>query len=153
MYAFHYVHDKSSVDPKVRSIVTKVSEFDYKNLKEIARGKKLSLSGLLREALWHYQKKQERIRISATRNTRVKIARLKGSHSQGSWKRLVKDFGGVCARCAHPDRPVTKDHIIPLWSGGSDDISNLQPLCMECNVKNPAGMNWRKKRGIRDENY
>jgi len=41
----------------------------------------------------------------------------------------------VCGRRFEPGvRGLQADHRVPLKRGGSDDISNWQPLCVECNV-------------------
>lgn len=34
-----------------------------------------------------------------------------------------------------PTTKLTIDHIIPLATGGSNDMSNLQTLCQRCNQK------------------
>lgn len=42
-----------------------------------------------------------------------------------------------CQSCGKSDREakLNIDHIIPLATGGSNDISNLQTLCRTCNQK------------------
>lgn len=85
------------------------------------------------------------------RNERAKVrsARLKtngGTHTAAQWRALLAATPRCpdCGRLWHeislrPDsryRTVwTKDHIIPVTAGGSDDISNIRPLCYECNFK------------------
>lgn len=39
---------------------------------------------------------------------------------------------GRCMRCGRTER-LSVDHIIPVKRGGSDDLSNLQCLCLFCN--------------------
>ncbi|BAZ06825.1 HNH endonuclease [Calothrix sp. NIES-3974] len=42
-----------------------------------------------------------------------------------------------CQSCGQqsPQTNLTIDHIIPLFQGGTNDISNLQTLCLTCNVR------------------
>lgn len=44
---------------------------------------------------------------------------------------------GVCAYCGTTES-ITVDHIRPICAGGTDDRSNLQPLCRPCNTQKGA---------------
>ena len=45
--------------------------------------------------------------------------------------------------CTEDYFPITIDHIIPKSKGGKDHISNLRPMCYECN----------RKRGSKDDDH
>lgn len=56
-----------------------------------------------------------------------------GEHfSLGEWERLVEACGNRCLGCGASGE-LTVDHITPLSLGGSNRISNIQPLCETCN--------------------
>lgn len=79
------------------------------------------------------------------RNIRLRAARAKGSHAEAGWMALVAAFGCRCVMCGTPMEysEVQKDHIIPIYQGGSDGIENLQPLCRPCNTsKGPDTFDW-----------
>lgn len=70
-----------------------------------------------------------------------RIYRIKvngGHHTQADWVRLKYRFNYRCVKCQQRDPNLTKDHIIPLSRGGTDDISNIQPLCRSCNSSKGA---------------
>jgi HNH endonuclease len=64
-----------------------------------------------------------------------------GSHTEREWTELVLAWGSRCFYCARPVQikpelladELTKDHLIPLSRGGSDDIGNIVPACFHCN--------------------
>lgn len=82
---------------------------------------------------------------SQIRKIRLAAARAKGTHTPAQWLGLVSAFGCRCVMCGAVMDPwdVQKDHIIPIYQGGSDGIENVQPLCRPCNTsKGPDTFNW-----------
>lgn len=71
-------------------------------------------------------------------HTRMRRARRKnasGEHSLEQWEQLKKQFNYTCPMCGkkEPEIRLTEDHIIPLSKGGTNNIDNIQPLCLRCN--------------------
>lgn len=58
-----------------------------------------------------------------------------GKFTLSEWKSLVVDFGNMCLWCKEIGIELTVDHIVPLIRGGTNYISNIQPLCRVCNSK------------------
>lgn len=69
-----------------------------------------------------------------------------GSFSSQEWNDLKTRLGSKCLRCMkqEPEIKLTVDHIVPLARGGTNFISNIQPLCGTCNSsKGPKIINYR----------
>jgi hypothetical protein len=84
------------------------------------------------------------------RTERLAAARAKGTHTAEQWHGLLEQYAFRCVQCGCRPLPrPCKDHILPIYRGGSDAIDNLQPLCRECNSsKGPDSFNWAAHRDV-----
>jgi 5-methylcytosine-specific restriction enzyme A len=64
-----------------------------------------------------------------------------GSHTLEERELLKKQYEYKCRGCLIQKR-LTKDHIIPLSKWWSNYISNIQPLCHNCNSKKHNKLNY-----------
>jgi 5-methylcytosine-specific restriction endonuclease McrA len=81
--------------------------------------------------------------VANIRTIRLIEARKKGTHTKKQWHEM-KLYFGHCVRCGVCGVELVKDHIVPIYQGGSDSIKNLQPLCRKCNSsKGPEDIDFR----------
>lgn len=81
------------------------------------------------------------------RMRRARVRGAPGSFTRREWEDLLARTP-KCPRCrrrwtsirppAGRTSPVTVDHVMPLSRGGSNDISNIQPMCHRCNSSKGA---------------
>ena len=60
-----------------------------------------------------------------------------GSHTVAEWATKCAAFNDCCAYCGQ-SKPLTRDHVVPLSRGGTDDIANIVPACQSCNSRKNA---------------
>lgn len=76
------------------------------------------------------------------RSERLALARKIASHTKDEWNALKIVVPG-CPKCGSGE-DIVKDHIQPIYQGGSDGIDNIQPLCRRCNAaKGPESVDYR----------
>jgi 5-methylcytosine-specific restriction endonuclease McrA len=80
-----------------------------------------------------HERHREQERTAAQRY-RSRLLGLTEHHTDAEWLALCAEYGQRCAACGE-QRPLERDHIVPLVNGGSNTIDNLQPLCGPCNKK------------------
>ena len=71
------------------------------------------------------------------RRSRERESILLGQHTEAQWRDLCARHKRRCAICKK-QKILTRDHILPLRLGGGDEITNIQPLCRECNSRKGA---------------
>jgi 5-methylcytosine-specific restriction endonuclease McrA len=93
-----------------------------------------------------YVEKQKRFRAKPETKEKRKFYELQryyrskgaaGEFSEQEWLDVKKKYNYTCLMCneKEPTIRLTVDHVIPLSKGGSNFISNIQPLCFCCNSK------------------
>ena len=91
------------------------------------------------QSWWLFARKGYRFlakEISPWRNRQLSSGYLSGSKKY----QVLKNAKFRCLLCgiSASEAPLTVDHIVPRKLGGSDDLSNLQALCHQCNSRKQA---------------
>ncbi len=84
-----------------------------------------------------YRKTHKKERVLWNNRRRIRKLNAGGSHTIGEWENLKAQYNWTCPSCNKKESAIslTRDHIVPLVKGGSDNIENIQPLCRSCNAK------------------
>ena len=80
-----------------------------------------------------------------------------GSHTIKEWRYKLELYNHRCAYCNRKlydngnnhINQLTKDHIIPLAEGGTNDIGNIVPACRKCNMSKHKSLKWLGTKGPR----
>lgn len=73
-------------------------------------------------------------RVAKNRRRRARKREVRGSFTAEEFRNLCEYYDNRCLCCGRKGVPLEADHIIPLsWEGSTNDISNIQPLCKQCN--------------------
>ena len=88
-----------------------------------------------REASRQWMKANPEKHVLQVARRRARKIGASGSHSIEQWNALLEKCGRRCTYCGRNDIGLTRDHVIPLTRGGSDDISNIVPSCRSCNSR------------------
>jgi 5-methylcytosine-specific restriction endonuclease McrA len=83
-----------------------------------------------RAARWR-KENRERKNISERSRSAAKKANG-GKFTVDEWIALCVKYDNRCLACK-ARVVLTADHVIPLSKGGTNDIENIQPLCVSCN--------------------
>lgn len=72
---------------------------------------------------------------SAAKNRRRRtiLSGSEGHHSAEEFNDLCSSYGYKCLACEKTGIKLEADHVIPIFKGGSNNIDNIQPLCVTCN--------------------
>lgn len=69
--------------------------------------------------------------------TRRALLRARGKEiSRSEWQAILERFDNRCAYCRKPfgsDVRPTRDHVVPIVMGGTNEASNIVPACLSCN--------------------
>lgn len=87
---------------------------------------------------WNWKGGQTKAERNWIKNGRNRMKRSNGGcHTYDEWEALKLHYGYECPCCKkrEPEIKLTEDHIVPVSKGGTDNIENIQPLCLLCNIR------------------
>jgi len=108
-------------------------KYSDKHKKAISEGQKRYFDRVGRVSKEH----KKEVAKSLAHRRRARLIGNGGSHTIGEWERLKAQYNWTCPCCKkqEPTIKLTRDHIVAVTRGGSNNIENIQPLCLICNIR------------------
>lgn len=74
---------------------------------------------------------------ATSHNSRARRKHIPGTFTANEWAWLKRLYKFTCLACGRkePEIELTPDHVKPFARGGTNYITNIQPLCLDCNNK------------------
>jgi 5-methylcytosine-specific restriction endonuclease McrA len=88
-------------------------------------------------------------KVAYVRNRRAREDGAEGFFTGDDWAEIKEKYDHRCIKCflQEPEIKLTPDHVVPLFLGGTNWPSNIQPLCGKCNSsKGPKFIEFRPER-------
>lgn len=109
---------------------------NLEKMRAIRKAWKLKNKEKVREERARWMREHPEIRVANEAKRRARKLNAEGSFTKEQIVDLLVKQRNRCALC---EKIVVdkyhRDHIVPLFLGGSNDIHNIQILCPECNLK------------------
>lgn len=83
-----------------------------------------------RSSAWK-RENPEKVKAQAQKRLSLKHG-CGGAFTGKEWLLLCEFYSHICL-CCKLVKNLTADHVVPLSKGGSNNIENIQPLCLSCN--------------------
>lgn len=115
-----YQEDKQRNAPRIAEVRAQSKQWHQQNKERYDERRKA----------WRKENKAKVNRF--TQRRRALIRANGGSYTYAEWDQLCAQYDHRCLCCGE-QKPLTPDHIVPVTKGGTSDIDNIQPLCMDCN--------------------
>jgi 5-methylcytosine-specific restriction endonuclease McrA len=80
----------------------------------------------------NWRKNHPEHKRTLTRQRRAKLKEAGGTITTEEWLSVLQLYGPACLCCGEV-KPLTMDHVVPIFCGGTHTVDNVQPLCLSCN--------------------